>query len=285
MDITIYKDRKSLQTCSNVCHLSIQVNLNGFFLLVYHLKLQKFIFFQHIAFDFPNAQSYYYHKNIEQALSYIEILKYQFCSIACLYHPVHQTNVPTPLFQPQKALQLITLTSSYHEDEELHFHPIPFYNLTHIFSIPSFIISTLLEKNKRIQFYSTTLTFLNLTRELSLHQSEKNIFLIDFSPSFYQVSVVSQSQLLFIQHFLYNTGADIIATVQTIMNHHRFEEKKTIIYTLGTIYPDTLFYAEFKNRFPALRILQYFSKEKFPPSLENINNHFLPHLMYGHKLA
>lgn len=284
MDFVIYKDIKSLKECSNVCHLSIQVNLDGLFLLVYHFKFKKFIFFQHIIFDYPTVESYHYHKNIEKAFSYIEILQYPFCGTTCLYLSPHQTNVPTSIFKPEKALQMIHLTSTYHEDEELHFHKVKFYDLTHIFTIPSFIISTLSEQNKKIEFYSTTLTHLNITRELSLYKPQKAIFLLDFTPSFYQISVVFESQLLFIQHFIYNTEADIMATIQTIINHYQFAEEQVEIYTMGTIYTDTPFYVELKKRFLKLHIFQYFGKEYFSSSLEKINNHVLPHLMYGHKL-
>lgn len=283
MGILVYRDTSFQQKTSGVCHLSIQSDLNGFFFAVYNFRLQKFIFFQHYSFEYPTDDAYYYHKNVEQAFGSSEVLNWSFRSVSYLHTSSHQTNVPTELFVPVRAIQILQLTSSYLDYEELRFDQVKFYKLTNIFAVPSFIFSLLSQKQPKTKFHHSTFSHLHILRDIALYETEKIVLLIDFQSLFYQISIGYRDLLVFCNHFTYKCYDDIVENIFTVLGYHKIN--KSVLYTciIGDIESNKNSVNNLKKNIRILHFPQYIVRKYFASPLHKVESQALPHLFYAHK--
>lgn len=211
--------------------LSIQVSLNGFSFCVKDLVRNYFIALGSCPFRLVLASSGDWLRQVEFMTSTYNWFKKPFKKVLFSYESPSFTLVPTKYFEPEKAKQILSLSHSIGELDEVRFNKINSDKVS-VFNVPSMLISSWLKVHKKtniLGYCDSTLLYLQHT----LKEVSSPCITISFANKFIVTIVSKGNSILHCGSIELHSIDDTLYHMVNICKHLGLETKDTVVKTIG----------------------------------------------------
>ncbi|PKP36055.1 MAG: hypothetical protein CVT98_09390 [Bacteroidetes bacterium HGW-Bacteroidetes-15] len=213
--------------------LSIQVSLNGFSFYVKDLVRNYFIGLGSCPFELGVVSSGDWSQQVEYITSTYNWFTKPFKRVLFSYESPSYTIVPSKYFEPEKAKQILNLSHSIDELDEVWFNT-NHNGMVSIFNIPSMLITSWL----KIQRDSKVLGFCDSSLQFhmqSLKEDSHPSITISFTNKFSTIIVSKGRTLLHCGSIESHSFDDTLYHMVNICKHLGVETGNTTVKTMGFI--------------------------------------------------
>ncbi len=165
-----------------------------------------------------------------------------------LYVTPNYSLIPAELFLPEKAKEIIELTHSVDELDEIHFSATSIPESTLVFSVPSTVVAKIGCLYPEAELIPQVIPFLNrLQREINSHPCFVGVHI---NEHFFDLAIFSNGKLLLLNAYNYQSPSDVLYHIANALNALQHsdvmisitgatEERLAIIPALKKFYTNT----------------------------------------------
>ncbi|MDR2286717.1 MAG: DUF3822 family protein [Prevotellaceae bacterium] len=223
-----YVDRSYCLTANKDYRLSIQVSLNGFSFCIYNPDKHKHVVLKNFPYSENVADINLWLKEInriaESMTADIAAIK---TSVKCLFISRKNVLIPKNIFSANSIGSYISFFFQLDEFDEIHYQYIPEIEGYCCFALPSPIVSKIISRFGKSDFYSQSYQIIRRTKNYGTGMS------IVFCDNFMDISIFKNNKLVLNNFFEIFDIKDIIYFVSSISD--KFAVKDIPIYMSGNI--------------------------------------------------
>jgi len=250
---------RSLQDYYNETELSIQVSPGGFSFCIYTTHDALIRAFRY--YKFTNAvlrEDILNHVN--DILNRDDLLRLPQKQVKVIFTGRKSTMIPNEFFQPEQLKTLLEFNHPLEDLEEIHYNEIPFCNSYISFAIPSYFASMVTAKFTNAAFFNQASPLLLFAGEL-IAKEQNDCVLINLNKEFFDILVVQNNALKFINTFLYVNSVDLLYFILYVCKQLKIDARAIPFYLTGEESTDDNLIAELSN---------FIADLSTPPSLEDL---------------
>ncbi|WP_225969307.1 DUF3822 family protein [Dokdonia sp. PRO95] len=220
--------------------LSIQIHLDGLSFFTQHIHSK----------DVKDAEVVRFRENvnpttllleIEKAFKEVEALAQPFSKVTVVYANELFTLVPKALFDSEKAADYLKFNTKILSTDYIAHDTIDFYDLINVYVPYSNVNNFFFDTFGSFEYYhSTTIFAKHLLIEYS--NNEEAQVLVNLQRSYFEMGVVKNKKLLFINRFEIRAKEDFIYYLLFTLEQLELNPESTSVTLTGTIEKDDEFY-------------------------------------------
>jgi len=260
---------RTLQNYNNKTEISIQVSLSGFSFCIYSpenflIRAFRFYRFKHaiILEDILNG--------IDDVLSKDELLRLPQLKTKVIFTGRKSTMVPYEFFSAEQLKQLLEFNHPLEDLEEIHYNDIQFIESFLAFAMPTYAAGMITEKLKNVEFYNQSAPLLFYATQLIKEEKGDGV-IINLNKEFFDIIVVQNNALKFINNFLYVNSVDLLYFILYVCKQLKLDTKKVIFYLTGEESNKADLIAELSDYIPNLKKLNTLQGIELSDSLGKID--------------
>lgn len=222
---------KSLQNYHNKTEISIQVSLSGFSFCIYTpenyiIRAFRYYKFKHaiILEDILNG--------MDDVLAKDELLRLPQKKARVIYTGRKSTMVPYEFFSAEQLKQLLEFNHPLEDLEEIHYNDMHFIDSYLAFAMPTYAAGMIAERIKEADFYNQAAPLLFFAGELIKNQEGDGV-IINLNKDFFDILVVQNNALKFINTFLYVNSIDLLYFILYVCKQLKVDAKKITFHFTG----------------------------------------------------
>lgn len=208
----------------NAYCLSLRVGPDGFSYCIADKQQEKIVGFKQIPYEKRPIDSEELAVIFSELVSKDKHLPKEPSKVTVLYVSPNYSMVPTALFIPEKSKEILGLTHTIDELDELNFSPIDSLESTLLFAMPSAIVSKIKKLYPNAQLISQVAPFLNrLQKE---NQGHPCFVGVHINENFFDLAIFSAGKLLLLNAFSYQSPSDVLYHIANALNAFQHSEVK-----------------------------------------------------------
>lgn len=258
--------------------LSIQFSLDGFSFCVIDIERNKHLaiksyFFQEIE-DYETLCN-----EIENIISENELLKRAFHTININFESQKSTLVPSPLFDKSEIDSYLKFNHKIQHDEEIFFDELKNLEAYNIYAIPNCIrekIRSKFYKYKISNFSSTLIESLLINHK---NQSLKNKVFTNIRPSYFDIIIIEDKQLIYYNAFRYRTKEDLIYFLIFTLEQLKLNPEIIDLVLLGEINKSSNYYEILFNYIRNISFIERNDYFKYSYVLDEVPSNYYYNLL------
>jgi len=230
---------------SEVYHLSVQSDLNGFSYCVLDTRVNKFVLLRHIPYN--NLAPELAIEKIEEHVASEELFNKPMKSALFVMRSPVCPLIPSDYYNVNKLKSLFELTHPLDELDELHAFELKHLNSYMVYAVPNRLAYALTKKNNKIRFMHECIPFMMHPNEES-KQDNPQIWLL-FSQQYFHIAISSLNQLLFINSYHFHSPTDVLYYVLSAANQAQVEPLNCKVLIKGDIHTEAITVQLLKSHF------------------------------------
>lgn len=222
---------RNLQNYNYTTEISIQVSLSGFSFCIYSpdnflIRAFRFYKFKHaiILEDILNG--------IEDVLKKDELLRLPQKKARVIFTGRKSTMVPYEFFSTEQLKQLLEFNHPLEDLEEIHYNDIKFIESFLAFAMPTYAAGMITERIKNVEFYNQSAPLLYYASQL-IKENKGDGVIISLNKEFFDIIVVQNNALKFINTFLYVNSIDLLYFILYVCKQLKIDAKKITFHLAG----------------------------------------------------
>ena len=222
------------------CHLSIQVNLDGFSFAILNLQEQKYIALEH--YDIQNLNSY---SNLAEKIDILvnqkELLQQNFVSTSVGITHTINTLTPKALYKKEYGKEILAFNHILLKNETETRDWIPSIQAFNSYFIPEELERCLNKHFKNIVWkHDSSIIIESLIHQFKLHEGEK--VYISVQKKSFDITILDGKHLKFFNSFSYKAAEDLIYYLLFSMEQLQLNPDHTPLIIIGEIEEDSEIY-------------------------------------------
>ena len=233
----------------NAYSLSIRISLDGFSFCIADKQQEKIVVFKQLQYAKNPVDSEELAEAVYQLIKNEKHLPKEPAKVNVIYVTPNFSLIPTALFIPEKAKDILGLTHLIDELDEIHYSNTVIDDSTLIFSIPSAIVSKIKTIYPKAKLQPQVTPFLN---RLHKDKDDHSCFVgVHINESFFDLAIFSNGKLLLLNAYNYESPSDVLYHIANALNAFQHsevmislagatEERLAIIPALKKFYTNTI---------------------------------------------
>ena len=222
------------------CHLSIQVNLDGFSFAILNLFEQKYIALEH--YDIKNINSY---SNLADQIDLIinkqKLLQQNFASTSIGIAHIFNTITPEALYEEENGKEILSFNHVLLQNEKETRDWIESIQAFNSYFIPDELERCLNKHFKNIIWkHDSSIIIESLIHQFKLHEGEK--VYISVQKKSFDITILDRKHLKFFNSFSYKAAQDLIYYLLFSMEQLQLNPDQTPLMIFGEIEEDSEIY-------------------------------------------
>ena len=222
------------------CHLSIQVNLDGFSFAILNLFEQKYIALEH--YDIKNINSY---SNLADQIDLIinkqKLLQQNFASTSIGIAHIFNTIKPEALYEEENGKEILSFNHVLLQNEKETRDWIESIQAFNSYFIPDELERCLNKHFKNIIWkHDSSIIIESLIHQFKLHEGEK--VYISVQKKSFDITILDRKHLKFFNSFSYKAAQDLIYYLLFSMEQLQLNPDQTPLMIFGEIEEDSEIY-------------------------------------------
>lgn len=230
----------SQDNTNSLYSLSIQIHLDGLSFFTQNSHSKEVIATQTIKFT-NNVNPTSLSNEVEKAFKNNEILSQNFAKVIVVYSNELFTMVPKALFDAEKGADYLKFNTKILSTDHISHDVIDFYDLVNVYVPYTSVNNFLFETFGSFDYYHSTTVFTKFLLNKFVNSTEPKI-LINFQDSYFEMGVVANKKLLFVNRFEIRTKEDFIYYMLFTMEQLELSTETIEVVLTGTITKDDPYY-------------------------------------------
>ena len=246
--IEIVDETYDINSVNAYC-LSIRISPDGFSYCIADKQQEKIVVFKQLQYENKPIDSEELADAVHQLIKKEKHLPMHPARVNVIYVTPNFSLVPSPLFIPEKAKEILALTHVVNELDEIHFEQTSMDDSTMVFSIPSAIVSKIYSVYPKAVIQPQVTPFLH---RLQKEPHNSSCFVgVHINENFFDLAIYSNGKLLLLNAYNYESPSDVLYHIANALNAFQHsevmislsgatEERLTIIPALKKFYSNTI---------------------------------------------
>ncbi len=246
--IEIIDETYDINSINTYC-LAFRIGPDGFSYCISDKQQEKIVAFKQLPYDSNPIGSEELAIAVYKHLTEDKHLPKMPTKVNILYVTPNYTLIPTELFLPEKAKEIVELTHSVDDLDEIHFGSTAIPDSTLAYSVPSAIVAKIESLYPKADLIPQVIPFLNrLEKEADCHPCFVGVHI---NEHFFDLAIFSNGKLLLLNAFNYQSPSDVLYHIANALNAFQYsdvkisltgatEERLAIIPALKKFYSNTI---------------------------------------------
>ncbi len=144
--------------------LSIHVSMNGLSFVVQDKTTKECIVWEYFPYTIPGNDYNDWAREIDGIFRRTDLLQKQFAHCEVCLDTCKHTLIPSPLFRPEQAVQVLKQLFSIADLDEINHMDIPSAGATCIYALPGPVSTTIVKRQRNARFYASILPLYEFLR-------------------------------------------------------------------------------------------------------------------------
>jgi len=246
--IEIVDETYDINSINAYC-LSIRISPDGFSFCIADKQQEKIVAFKQLPYEKKPIGAEELAEAVYQLIKKEKHLPKEPVKVNVIYVTPNFCLVPTALFTPEKAKEVLSLTHLVDDLEEIHYSNTNIGESTLVFSIPSAVTSKIKSLYPKAILLPQVTPFLNrLSKENHYHSCFVGVHI---NENFFDLAIFSNGKLLLLNAYSYESPSDVLYHIANALNAFQHsevmislagatEERLAIIPALKKFYANTI---------------------------------------------
>lgn len=245
-------DKSFNKVNSDNCHISIQVEADGFCFCILDIERKHYIAFRKYKFEKTSDVTIFTDK-LESCINGDELLTSSYRSSSLIYLTQKSTFVPDIFFDEINLRDYFEFNHPLEDLDEIHYNNIDEINASNVFVIPNYVANLFYSRFRGIKYFHQATPFVksilkDFNKDASVH--------INLNDVFFDIAVKQNNKLILYNTFLYKNDTDLLYYILFIINQLKIDSK-VIPFTLSGELSDRIAYQEALSKYiPNLMYLE-----------------------------
>ena len=234
-------DATFLKEKTNLYHLSIQADLNGFSFCVFdnhqqkHIVFRKYILQTHMLIE-------NFLKQTEELFKADDLLLLPYASSSFMFLSPKSTLIPDSYFDKNQLKSYFEFNHPLDTLDEIHYNYIPSVDAYNVFTLHNYIATAFSNQFKGIRFYHQAMPFIEKVLEYST-ANQKEVVAIGLYHHFFDIMISSGDRLKLYNTFQYNGPSDVLYFILFICKQFNINPRQLELLLSGEL-SDLMTYSE-----------------------------------------
>jgi hypothetical protein len=222
---------RTLNQFQHQTELAIQVNTSGLSFCIYtpvdktirafrHYKLSNALVLDDIL------------KFTREILEKDELISLPHQKTKVIFTSRKSTLVPDEFFKPDILKKLLEFNQPLSDLDEIHFNSIDFCNTKHVFTVPTYFASIIVNKFNKTVFYNQATSLLLILNELATTDPGHSV-IINLNDDFFDIAIMKDGKLNFYNNFLFVNSTDLLYFILYVCRQLGIDKDKAGFYLTG----------------------------------------------------
>lgn len=260
---------QTLKNYRNKTELSIQVSMSGFSFCIFSTENALIRAFRYYKFTNTALQEDIMN-SVDDILCKDELLKLPHTKTRVIFTGRKSTMVPYGFFNNKQLKQLFEFNHPLEDLEEIHYNNIKFSESYLVFALHSYFAGMLSEKFKEIKFFNQATPLLFYANQLT-GKDKGNAIIINLNKDFFDIIVLQDNALKFINTFLYVNSVDLLYFILYVCKQLKIDTKKIDFHLTGEESNKTSLTTDLSKYIPRLSKIDSFQGVQLSDNLIKID--------------
>ncbi|MGD2033408.1 MAG: DUF3822 family protein [Bacteroidales bacterium] len=222
---------RSLQRYIDKTELSIQVSLSGFSFCIHTPEDSVVRAMRYYGFTNAVLQEDILN-HVDEIMNKDELLRLPRKKTSIIFTGRKSTMIPYEFFRPDQLKAMLEFNHPLEDLEEIHYNNVPFSRSYLVFALPTYFAGVMSDKFGKVEFFNQATPLLAFADQL-IGQDQGNCVLVNLNKEFFDIIVLKDNALRFINTFLYVNSVDLLYFILYVCKQLGIDAKQTAFHLAG----------------------------------------------------
>ncbi len=251
--------------------LSIHIGVNGLSFVVEDSQTHECLLWRNHSYSFPEGDYNEWAKEVGHVFHQEEYLQKRFPHCHVMIDTYKHTLIPTSLFQPDQALEVLNQLFQTADLDEVNYSPVDILDATCIYALPAPVSAAVFKHQHKAGFYASVIPLLRYI----LERKEYSRALMHFTPSHVDLILMQGERLLLCNSYAIDRFSTGMYFLFFALKQWQLNPRSLSLFVSGSLKPAHL--KQLCSFFPSVTVATS-QKGLFPTEALNLQYgpHFFP---------